>query len=841
MNQYIDKEAIDDIATRMDLRKPNRDALETISIALSHYYSETISGTPPYEAVIVSATGVGKTYILASAMEYLARVDGVRNFAVIVPGRTIMEKTIDNFTPGHQKSLLGAMNLNPVVITSDNFDSAATRAAMDDPEQVKVYVFTVQSLIKPNTKLGRRTHEFREGLGEAFYGHLQALDDLIVFADEHHCYYGPSFSDTIRNLVPKALIGLTATPHPRTPDDQIIYRYPLAAAVADQLVKTPVIVGRRDERDDAITQLTDGVRLLELKEQFIQKWCAVQGIDPINPVMLAVAQTIDDAQMYDEIIRSTSFMDGRYADAVLTIHSQSPDEALEMLENVEDPDSPVRIIISVGMLKEGWDVKNVYVLASMRASISDILTEQTMGRGLRLPFGSYTGIELLDTLEVLAHERYDDLLRRARIMNEHMVDYRIRLVAVQDETGNNQVRIERKEATISGETKAKQGNQTGSRKPYSESNTEEETVINTDGHDDGENSTEFLIRSFENHVTRAENVTDQVHEMMPRAGYSQLHIPTIQMKKVDSPFSLADITDMEPIKQLGRRFRQTPDDMLRRERVRARIVTDNSGLRRTEIYTEQAQDTIYSQAVLIPFDMMVEDLVSAVIHSEIAPERPAELLAARRLVDALVEGMGSDAHATLSSYFDTIRARLVEAVLDSASRFARPPQILDVLEIKPFGPRRLTRPSPSLDRHGEFRVRQPYIGWKQSMYEQVWFDSEPERSMANLLDEAEEIKYWVRLHVKDLPILWNSQDNWYNPDFIAEETDGVRWIVEVKSDKEMSSSEVQAKKDAAARWANHASLDPRVNCQWRYLLVAERVLREAHGAWRMVKTLAEGT
>jgi len=48
----------------------------------------------------------------------------------------------------------------------------------------------------------------------------------VVFADEHHTYYGPGFSDAIRALKPYALVGLTATPHPKTPEDQIVYRYP---------------------------------------------------------------------------------------------------------------------------------------------------------------------------------------------------------------------------------------------------------------------------------------------------------------------------------------------------------------------------------------------------------------------------------------------------------------------------------------------------------------------------------------------------------------------------------------------------------------------------------------
>jgi hypothetical protein len=57
-----------------------------------------------------------------------------------------------------------------------------------------------------------------------------------------------------------------------------------------------------------------------------------------------------------------SFAGGRYADKVLTVHSNAPDEALE------EPDSPYRIVVSVGMLKVGWDVKSVYVIASLRAS-----------------------------------------------------------------------------------------------------------------------------------------------------------------------------------------------------------------------------------------------------------------------------------------------------------------------------------------------------------------------------------------------------------------------------------------------------------------------------------------
>ena len=58
----------------------------------------------------------------------------------------------------------------------------------------------------------------------------------------------------------------------------------------------------------------------------------------------------------------------------------------------------------------------------MRASISKILTEQTLGRGLRLPFGCYTGVEFLDALEVLAHESYDRLLKERKVFQETFID-----------------------------------------------------------------------------------------------------------------------------------------------------------------------------------------------------------------------------------------------------------------------------------------------------------------------------------------------------------------------------------------------------------------------------------
>jgi len=72
------------------------------------------------------------------------------------------------------------MEVRPVVVTSENFATPVMRAAMEDPEQVKLLIFTVQALLKPLSKVGRKTHTFLEGLEEAFYAHLQGLDNLVA-------------------------------------------------------------------------------------------------------------------------------------------------------------------------------------------------------------------------------------------------------------------------------------------------------------------------------------------------------------------------------------------------------------------------------------------------------------------------------------------------------------------------------------------------------------------------------------------------------------------------------------------------------------------------------------
>jgi type III restriction enzyme len=807
-----------EIAARLDLRDPNQQAVQTLAAEVSQYY-DVDEKQSPFEAVIDSATGVGKTYVLAGALEFFAAAYGLRDFVIVTPGRTILEKTKENFTPGRPKSLLGPMSFEPVVITADNFATPAMRAAMDDDSRVKVYLFTVQSLIKPESKTGRKTHKFQEGLGTEFYEHLKETGRLVVFADEHHCYYGPAFSKAVRDLDPWVLVGLTATPNKQTPEDQIIFKYPLAAAIADKLVKTPVIVGRKDDRIDPLTKLADGITLLRAKEQAIAAYAASKSVPPVNPVMLVVAKNIDDANEYGDILRSAEFFQGAYADSVLVVHSNAPDEALAELAKVEYPNSPVRIIISVGMLKEGWDVRNVYVIASMRSSVSEILTEQTLGRGMRLPFGTYTEIEILDTLEVIAHERYQDLLKKAGVLNEAFIDHRTRAVL---------------RTNAQGQTVVVKETVTASAAPLMALTRQAMPPQPVDG------SSGPVVTTAEHRTAQAGWAAASLkQEIVRRSNLPAIQVPILRMTAVKSSFSLADITDKDAFRKLGSSLAADPDGELSRTLVSARVVVGPDGLKRTELITTSAADRVRTAPRLFPEEDLRAELAEAVLASPAVPARRHERAALAPLLDAFFSGLGNQAVAMLSANLDRAAARFIRLVEQEQRRFMPKPSFDQVVELQAFDPKRVTDKPISGDRFSGFARGTAYEGWRRSLFPIEWFDSRPERTVANMVDDDDGVACWVRLHIKELPILWTSGGQEYNPDLIVVETDSTHWVVEVKQDKEMTSADVQGKREAASRWANHVSADDKVGVRWRYLLVSESDIDTVKGSWLALKSLGQ--
>lgn len=786
-----------EIKHKLDLRAPNADGVKTVAIRVAEHFAVS---DEPFEGTIDAATAVGKTYMLAGLVDYFTAC-GFRNFAVIAPGTTVSRKTINNFTPGHPKSLLSGMETQPLLIAADNFDSPEVADAIADPTLAKLYVFTVQALLTPTSKADRRTHEFRENLGAGFYERLRELDDLVLIADESHTYGGKKFAAAVAGLHPRIHLGLTATP-PRGAN--VIFHYPLAAAIAEGWVKTPVINGRRDDLDDAHTKLADGVRLLEVKRRAVEAYLAERPEAPrVNPVMLVIAADTTAAAEAVGILEHPNFEGGRYAEAILEIHSNvdDPDEALAKLEDVENPDSEVRVIVSVGMLKEGWDVKNVYVICALRALVSDILAEQTLGRGLRLPFGRLTRVPVLDTLEVVAHERYDALISRIDKVRDKFIDYRT--VTEGAETQEQQV-VTPVEVSTTGEVEIGKA-----------------TVVGIDQrveHEHGE------VEAMEG-------------EPLPvRSDLPPLELPIVQAAVVEAPFSLSEIISVEPFRTEGRRLATEPEENLRRTEIGAKVETDaETGERVARFQRRKASDTIEASTVDVPLDEALRRLRADLVASGAVPNRPAELKILDRLIDAFVDGMGAVAGRALAVY-QRRAADAIAGLIREAQTNRQPTISLGEVEMRRFDTERRGQ-KKVLDRYNPFVRGVGYTGFTKSLYTQDWFHAgTTEFAFANLIDDSPDVVIWLRLQLKDLALPWRASTRDYNPDFVVVDTDDIRWLVETKADDDATDEDVTAKGRAATQWATHVTAQS--GQEWRYLFVTEGQIAKAKGAWSALRQLA---
>src|SRR6185295_18408858 len=110
---------LNNIAKKLELRQPNKEAVQTF---LEHYYnSEKLS-----EYILSVATGVGKTYIIAATLNYLAEAE-ITNFLIVAPGKIIREKTINNFSLNKPNSLADKLTIKPPhIIDIKNFHTVKT-------------------------------------------------------------------------------------------------------------------------------------------------------------------------------------------------------------------------------------------------------------------------------------------------------------------------------------------------------------------------------------------------------------------------------------------------------------------------------------------------------------------------------------------------------------------------------------------------------------------------------------------------------------------------------------------------------------------------------------------
>ncbi|ABL80603.1 MULTISPECIES: DEAD/DEAH box helicase family protein [unclassified Nocardioides] len=819
-----DESLVEQVAHTLDLRRPNRDALDALAQALAA--AETGA-----ELVADLATGVGKTYIAGALLDYLY-ASGLSNVVIVTPGSTIQRKTVDNLTPGHRKYLRGLQS-NPLVVTLDSLERGEVGAALQDTDRFKVFVLTVQSLLRPNTNDARRAYREHETTGVALYDYLQAADDLVVIADEHHVYYSNNakkFRQAIEQMHPQALIGLTATPH-EAAEPKIVYRYPLSSAIADGYVKIPVLVSRRDGISDLRTQLADGLTLLAAKAATMRAYCNMTKQAYAEPILFIVASTIDEANEIRDTLAGSDMLGT--AEQVLLVTSEEPDKTLALLDTLEDPDSPIRAVVSVGMLKEGWDVKNVYVIASVRSLESTLLTEQVLGRGLRLPFGTRTGNPMLDTVEVLSHRSFAALLRQAKVLLEETLGKRTEEATI---TTNPVPGIIAPGVPLGAgdvlpvnpdEAGSISVNLPGVSAAYAEEH-------DGDGHAQvpGQTHTGIIFATPESRSDAARASEQAVaHTVGPtpqRSHSLPLFIPRVIRTTRRAPFSLADL-DLTQVEALGRQFANDEGESLRRTALNAEY--DLTGEAHVVI-TEQ-RDRVAASAQLIPYGSIETDLVGRLLRTDGIEASVREANAAQKVAQVFLDG----ARVTESTPWRVEHGRLATARLtewikqrhaatrtwiETSVLLDRWPDPQERIEVQPPADRHLVTSS------SVFARGYPYSGWERSFYDVVRFDAySTEFRLAELFDASSGVESWLRVdeHVPlRIDYSMGAYGRQYEPDFVVIDDERVHWIIEGKRDSEVTSAVVEAKRDAAREWLRAVNEDSAVSDRWGYLLASESVV-----------------
>ena len=268
-----------------------------------------------------------------------------------------------------------------------------------------------------------------EYIGQSYFDYLAALPDLVLLMDESHRYRAGAGVRAINELKPVLGLELTATPFVETSKgplafQNVIFEYSLSQAMEDGFVKEPTVVTRKDFQASAVSpseleriKLEDGVRLHENTKVELETYARENGKPQVKPFMLIIARDTTHAASLMTQFNSDDFLGGRYAGRAIQVDSSQTGAAEEKmiadLLSVERTDNPVEIVIHVNMLKEGWDVTNLYTIVPLRAANARTLVEQSIGRGLRLPYGTRTGVAAVDRLSIVAHDKFQEIVEEA--------------------------------------------------------------------------------------------------------------------------------------------------------------------------------------------------------------------------------------------------------------------------------------------------------------------------------------------------------------------------------------------------------------------------------------------
>jgi len=874
------------IAGRLSLRAPQRRSLELldriteiappkkgadVATALAAIRSEFPSVTDferEFPSVCFAlATGVGKTRQMGAFISYLHLAHGLNNFFVLAPNLTIYNKLITDFTPNTPKYVFKGVaefaTAAPEIITGDTYEAKAG-TLFDELIRCKINIFNI-SKINSEVRGGKapRIKRLSEYIGESYFDYLAALPDLVLLMDESHRYRASAGVRAINELKPILGLEVTATPFTETSKGavafkNVIYDYPLGKAMADGFVKEPAVVTRKNFNPAGMSaeeierlKLEDGVRLHESVKVELETYARTTDNAIVKPFLLVIARDTTHAAQLLQLIQSDGFFEGRYKEKVIQVDSSKTgaeeEEMIERLLKVEHTEEPTEIVIHVNMLKEGWDVTNLYTIVPLRAANARILIEQSIGRGLRLPYGKRTGVSAVDRLNIVAHDRFQEIIDEAS-----KSDSAIRLQALVIDSGQ----LGQKTVTLVSQSQlaiklgllpeqlSDSTATTGKGAAPAFAKPEEQKVaqiawevikklenqpetIPTVAHLKRPEIQAAIVKAVEEQHRPAQLELEGVTEKPDIAAVVAKTVELVTQQTIDIPRIL--VVPRGEVKSGFKPF-QLKLESLKYPAVSDELWVQHLRTNQLEVIAlgrggiEEARLEDYIVSGLVDFDDVAYD-----DHADLLYDLAGQTV--RHFRSYLSE---EDTRKVLRCYQRDI-ARFIHAQMQQ--HYWEEADAYETKVSKGFTDLKnsaytLVAGQPPAD----YRVspddksnmaKYAFGGFKRCLYQVQKFQSDAERKMAVILERDSE--KWFKPAKGQFQIFYKSGADLleYQPDFVAETSD-VIYMVEPKARNEMDGADVLAKRDAALRWCRQATGHASTygGKPWSYILIPHDAIAE---------------
>lgn len=861
MNDRFIQYNVDYLCGVMSLRKPQIKSLQILDEILQSVHlkkdikkeealtvvNEKYPTCTDFERDFISltfalATGVGKTRLMGAFITYLYTQKNVKNFFVVAPSTTIYRKLMrDLGDPSSSKYVfrgLGCFDDNPYVVSEDAYKEMTGSVLETD---IKIFIFNIDKFNKEDANM-RKINEF---IGSSFYQHISELDDLVVLMDESHHYRADKGMAAINGLKPVLGLELTATPLFKNGSKQekfknVVYEYPLSKAIEDGYTRTPYAVTRSDidfynfgeEQIDKL-MLADGVLCHEKAKQKLEEYANNKNKPKVKPFMLIVCKDTDHAKWVEGYVKSDEFRDGYYRNRTIVVHSKQKgaesDANTKMLLDVERTDNPVEIVIHVNMLKEGWDVNNLYTIVPLRTASSKILREQMVGRGLRLPYGERTGEKAIDAVMLTAHDKFNDILEEAQkgdsifkagniikaeeLQKERTVYVQQSLPIDEDEGLNKAYEKSKLDKTEANDKYLKKADGLIKQKIA-------DTIQSSVTHTVTDEQRKEIAKSVKEELEADEDLADvKLKNEVPILYYfehrtDEIHketvnkyIPIPKIKITDEGVEEYEFLDFEidlseftyvPIE--NEILIQNLEDMYDIERVKGNVIDFDGYYPNKSIleYLRKKPEIDYEKCS----NQLYKHITSVCNHYE----SKYGTRGMQNIVMMYKRSIANLIYNQMMQHFYYKNGFLQEEVIGN----------------RDYNIRSAYSFTERVGLYASYAERLQSVlfdGIKKGVFGEAKFDSTPELTFARVIERDNDVKNWLRPASNEFNITYNHGRS-YEPDFVVE-TDDIIYLVEVKGEDKLNDPNVIAKKERAIQYCAAASRWGKANGykKWQYLFI----------------------